>query len=309
MKKFIGLVTLALVACGGGEQQEAANDGPRGVSDDRIVIGSHTDLSGTLAIWGVPLTNGQRMRYDEVNAAGGIHGRQIEFIVEDTQYQMPLAIKATNKLLNVDDIFLMVGSMGTPMNIALMPRMFEVDVPSLFPLTAAVQMHEPLHPMKFNYFVSYRDQIRGGMMRLVEQTGVKKVCMQAVANDYGHENEVGFESAVAQLDLHVVYAGRHKTTETDFRRHRHGNQEFRLRDVGAWHADQRHDPLCTALFVMPAGRDLFQQHGLLRSRDIGSGEQCDGRFVCGGIVLRTRLCDGRRRLDYRLVPTLCCEFR
>ena len=216
MKKLIGLISLALVACGGGEQPEAANDGPRGVNDDRIVIGSHTDLSGTLAIWGVPLTNGQRMRYDEVNAAGGIHGRQIEYIVEDTQYQMPLAIKATNKLLNVDDIFLMVGSMGTPMNIALMPRMFEANVPSLFPLTAAVQMHEPLHPMKFNYFVSYRDQIRGGMMRLVEQTGVKKVCIQAVANDYGHENEVGFESAVAELDLHVVYTGRHKTTETDF---------------------------------------------------------------------------------------------
>jgi branched-chain amino acid transport system substrate-binding protein len=215
MRKIIGLVSLALVACGGGEK--ATEDaGPRGVTDDNIVIGSHTDLSGGLAIWGVPLTNGQRMRYDEVNANGGIHGRQIELIVEDSQYQMPLAIKATNKLLNVDDIFLMVGSMGTPMNIALMPRMFEADVPNLFPLTAAVQMHEPLHPMKFNYFVSYRDQIRGGMMHLVEQTGVQKVCLQAVANDYGHENEVGFESAVEELGLHVVYTGRHKTTETDF---------------------------------------------------------------------------------------------
>jgi branched-chain amino acid transport system substrate-binding protein len=215
MRKIIGLVSLALVACGGGEK--ATEDaGPRGVTDDNIVIGSHTDLSGGLAIWGVPLTNGKRMRYDEVNANGGIHGRQIELIVEDSQYQMPLAIKATNKLLNVDDIFLMVGSMGTPMNIALMPRMFEADVPNLFPLTAAVQMHEPLHPMKFNYFVSYRDQIRGGMMHLVEQTSVQKVCLQAVANDYGHENEVGFESAVEELGLHVVDTGRHKTTETDF---------------------------------------------------------------------------------------------
>ena len=182
----------------------------------KIVIGSHTDLSGGLAIWGVPMTNGQRMRYAEANAAGGIHGRQIELIVEDTQYQMPLAIKATNKLLNVDDIFLMAGSMGTPMNIALMPRMFEANVPSLFPLTAAVQMHEPLHPMKYNFYVSYRDQIRGGMAHMVEKTGVEKVCLQSVANDYGHENEVGFEQAVEELGLEVVYTGRHKTTETDF---------------------------------------------------------------------------------------------
>ena len=120
-------MSLVLAACGSGEQ-EAASGAARGVTDDSITIGSHTDLSGGLAIWGVPLSNGQRMRYEEANAAGGVHGRRIEMIVEDTQYQMPLAIKATNKLLNVDDIFLMVGSMGTPMNIALMPRMFEASI-------------------------------------------------------------------------------------------------------------------------------------------------------------------------------------
>ena len=217
-RNYIALLALALVACGGADDT-ASNDAsgaPRGVTADAIRIGSHTDLSGGLAIWGVPLTNGQRMRYAEANASGGIHGRRIELIVEDTQYQMPLAIKATNKLLNVDDIFLMVGSMGTPMNIALMPRMFEANVPSLFPLTAAVQMHEPLHPMKFNYFVSYRDQIIGGMKYMVAKYGMTKVCGQFVANDYGHENQLGFESGVAELGLEVMYTGSHKATETDF---------------------------------------------------------------------------------------------
>jgi len=210
-----GLVVLVLAGCGGG-QQGVDNNLPRGVTDDTIVIGSHTDLSGGLAIWGVPLTNGQRMRYEEANAAGGIHGRQIKLIVEDTQYQMPMAVKATNKLLNVDNIFLMVGSMGTPMNIALMPRMFEANVPSLFPLTAGVQMYEPLHPMKYSYFVSYRDQIRGGMAYMVDKHGFNSVCMQAVANDYGHENELGFAKAVEELGLEIAYTGRHKGAETDF---------------------------------------------------------------------------------------------
>jgi branched-chain amino acid transport system substrate-binding protein len=137
-------------------------------------------------------------------------------VVEDTQYQMPLAVKATIKLLYVDWIFLMVGSMGTPMNIALMPKMFEANVPSLFPLTAAVQMHEPLHPMKFNYFVSYRDQVIGGMKYMNEKHSFKKVCGQFLANDYGHENELGFDSAVERLGLEVTYKGSHKATETDF---------------------------------------------------------------------------------------------
>ena len=219
MRKEIGLAVgvflLVLAGCGSG-QQDVDNNLPRGVTDDTIVIGSHTDLSSGLAIWGVPLTNGQRMRYEEANAAGGIHGRKIRFIVEDTQYQMPMAVKATNKLLNVDNIFLMVGSMGTPMNIALMPRMFEANVPSLFPLTAGVQMYEPLHPMKYSYFVSYRDQIRGGMAYMVDKHGFKSACMQAVANDYGHENELGFAQAAEELGLEIAYEGRHKGAETDF---------------------------------------------------------------------------------------------
>ncbi|MEJ2128296.1 MAG: ABC transporter substrate-binding protein [Woeseiaceae bacterium] len=216
MKKLVLLVPLFMLGCGGGEKATEPGSEVRGVTDDTIVIGSHNDLSGVLAIWGVPSSNGQRMRFDEANAAGGIHGRKIKFVIEDTQYQMPMAVKATNKLLNVDDIFLMVGAMGTPLNIALMPRMFEANVPNLFPLTAAVQMYEPLHPMKFSYFVSYRDQIRGGMKYMVEKHGINKVCLQAISNDYGEENVVGFDMAVEELGLEVAYTGRHKSTETDF---------------------------------------------------------------------------------------------
>ncbi len=215
MKKTAILAMFVLAGCGGTD--DSTSDGlPRGVTADTIKIGSHTDLSGGLAIWGVPATNGQRMRFDEANAAGGIHGRRIDFIVEDSQYQMPIAVKATNKLLNVDNIFLMVGAMGTPMNIAVMPRMFEAGVPNLFPISAAVHMYEPLHPMKFSYFVSYRDQARAGMAYMTEKFDVKSVCLQALATDYGAEVEVGFNQAVEELGLSVAYVGHHKGSETEF---------------------------------------------------------------------------------------------
>lgn len=205
---------LGLVGCGGDESTDSTY--PRGITADTIKIGSHTDLSGQLAIWGVPMINGMRQRFDEVKASGGIHGRTIDFVVEDSQYQVPTAVKATNKLINVDEIFAMIGAMGTPHNNAVFDSMFAANVPSIFPLTAAVSMYEPLHPMKFSYFVSYRDQIRGGMRYLVEQHGYKKVCVQSLATDYGAEVEIGFEQAVEEHGLEVVYAGRHKISETDF---------------------------------------------------------------------------------------------
>jgi branched-chain amino acid transport system substrate-binding protein len=51
---------------------------------------------------------------------------------------------------------------------------------------------------------------------MVQKHGFKSVCMQAVANDYGHENELGFAQAAEELGLEVVYEGRHKGAETDF---------------------------------------------------------------------------------------------
>lgn len=188
----------------------------QGVSDDTILIGQITDLSGATANWGVPTTNGTRMRIDEQNAAGGIHGRKLQLIVEDGQYQVPVAVKASNKLLNRDKVFVMLGNMGTPMNNAMLPRQLRMGVANLFPVTAAVSMYEPLHPMKFAYYVSYRDQSRGGIRYMAEEHGIKKVCLQTQATDYGHEVEIGYEQAVEEFGLESVYVGRHKVTETDF---------------------------------------------------------------------------------------------
>jgi len=209
----LALSLLVLSACG---SEPPGSDLPRGVTEDTIKIGSHTDLSGVLAIWGVPTTNGIRQRFDEAAEAGGVHGRTIDFVVEDSQYQVPLAVKATNKLINVDEIFAMLGAMGTPHNNAVFDSMFEASVPSIFPLTAAVSMYEPLHPMKFSFFVSYRDQIRGGMQYLVDKNGFKKVCVQSLATDYGAEVGIGFAQSAEENGLEVVYEGRHKISEIDF---------------------------------------------------------------------------------------------
>jgi branched-chain amino acid transport system substrate-binding protein len=188
----------------------------QGITDDSIRIGQISDLSGATAVWGVPTTNGTRMRIEEANAAGGVHGRKLELIVEDGQYQVPVSVKAASKLLNRDKVFVMLGNIGTPANNANLPKQLRMGVANLFPVTAAVSMYEPLHPLKFSYYVSYRDQVRSAVDYMAEKTGATKVCMQTQATDYGHEAELGYEKAVAERGLKSVYLGRHKVTETDF---------------------------------------------------------------------------------------------
>ena len=83
----------------------------QGVYPDKIVLGSHQPLSGPVALWGVPVTNGMRMAVDEANEKGGINGRKIELIVEDSAYQQNKAAQAGDKLLKKDKVFALVGAL------------------------------------------------------------------------------------------------------------------------------------------------------------------------------------------------------
>ena len=86
----------------------------RGVTDKEIVIGTSTDLSGVTVEWGVNNTNAIRMAFEEKNAKGGINGRMIKYVVEDSQYTVPRHVQAVNKLINLDKVFLMIANGGTP---------------------------------------------------------------------------------------------------------------------------------------------------------------------------------------------------
>ena len=146
-----------------------AADSVRGVTDNEIVIGTYTDLSGVTAMWGVNNSNAWRMVFDEANAEGGINGRKIKYIVEDNQYQIPRSVQAANKLINRDGVFMMVANGGTPMNNATMPDQLAKGVPNVFPLTSARSMYEPLNHLKFGLAASYYDQMRAGVKLFVEQ--------------------------------------------------------------------------------------------------------------------------------------------
>ena len=101
---------------------------------------------------GVPATKGTNVVFDRVNANGGVHGRQIRFVVEDNGYQMPRAMQGYNKLLNRDKVFAMLQSLGTPMNLAGFKLLDPKGIPNVAPLTAARQMlQEPMN----NKFTSF----------------------------------------------------------------------------------------------------------------------------------------------------------
>ena len=119
--------TLGLAAAGAiaAEQQ--------GVSKNEIVIGSIQDLSGPIAGFGKQVRLGMMLRVDEINEQGGINGRKLKLLVEDSAYDPKKAVLAAQKLVNQDKIFIMAGHIGTAQNLAAMPVQFEKNVDQLLP--------------------------------------------------------------------------------------------------------------------------------------------------------------------------------
>ena len=217
--KVLLLVSLfALASCGGDSTLEtsAVSETTQGVSDSEIILGSHTDLSGPVAIWGVGSINGARMRFEEANEAGGVHGRQIKFVVEDTQYQIPRAIQAANKLINRDKVFAMVLALGTPTNNAVLTQQLKAGIPNMFPLTGARSMVEPYHDLKFAQRGIYYDEIRAGVKYFLEEMGKEKPCVIYQDTDYGQEILEGAEDQLKEMGQALVGVSAHKPTESEF---------------------------------------------------------------------------------------------
>ncbi len=213
MTRFLALTATFVIAAW---TQTAFGEETRGVTSNEIIFGMHTDLSGPAATYGVSSSNAVKMRFDEVNASGGIHGRKIKLIVEDTQYQVPRAVQAGTKLIDRDRIFAMIAALGTPMNNALFKQQFEAGVPNLFPLSAARSMYLPFHRLKFVGAATYVDEVRAGINYFVTQKGKKAICVMYQDTDFGKEVFDGAQMQVETLKLKLVETTTHKPTDQDF---------------------------------------------------------------------------------------------
>jgi branched-chain amino acid transport system substrate-binding protein len=208
-------VAIGLLSSCGGETNDSESS-VRGVSDSEIIIGTFADLSGPAALLGVDAVNGARLRFEEINAAGGIHGRKIRFIAEDTQYQLPKAIQAVNKLVNRDKIFAMFLGLGTPMNNAVMQTLFDANVPNIFPISGGRQMVVPFRPLMFTARGVYYDEIRAGVRYFVEERGAKSICVMYQDSDYGNEILDAARDQAEAMGVEVAAISGHKATDTEF---------------------------------------------------------------------------------------------
>ena len=188
----------------------------QGVSKNEIVLGSIQDLSGPIAAFGKQVRSGMILRVEEANEQGGVNGRKIRLLVEDSSYDPKKAVLAAQKLVNQDKIFAMVGHIGTAQNMAAMPIQFEKNVVNFFPVTAAREMYEPLHKLKFAFAATYYDQMRVHVPNLVKEKKAEKICTIYQDDEFGLEVMRGAEDGLKTIGMAFAEKTTFKRGATDF---------------------------------------------------------------------------------------------
>ncbi|HEX8131377.1 MAG TPA: ABC transporter substrate-binding protein [Pyrinomonadaceae bacterium] len=133
MKKNVSLVIALLLATA--LFATSCNDTGGGGSGggDKVKIGVFMSLTGSTANFGISSVNGIKMAADEVNAAGGINGKQVEMLVQDDRSDASEAATIVTKFVTQDQVHAILGEVASSRSIAAAPIAQNAKIPMLTP--------------------------------------------------------------------------------------------------------------------------------------------------------------------------------
>ena len=138
---FVLLVTsilsLALLSCA---PDESATGTAGGATGNEILVGEYGSLTGSTATFGQSTHNGIVLALDEVNAAGGINGRQIKLFTEDDQSKPEEAASVVQKLISQNQVVAVLGEVASSRSLAAAPICQANKVPMLTPSSTNPQV-------------------------------------------------------------------------------------------------------------------------------------------------------------------------
>ena len=176
----------------------AAYVAPRGVTENEIRLGSHQPLTGTEASFS-RVSVAMRAYFEHVNAHGGVHGRQIAFLIEDDGYNSTNTQTVVRQLVEEDEVFAMVGGLGTPTHSAVLDYLKDQQVPDLFVASGAGAWNQPArYPGTFGFQTDYTTEgkIIGSYLASAQGLSDQKVCAFHQDDDFGRELVAGVETGL-----------------------------------------------------------------------------------------------------------------
>jgi branched-chain amino acid transport system substrate-binding protein len=193
---------LVLTACGGAGEKPAgagqAGDTAPGVTDTSVLIGTHQPLTGPAAPGYSKISAGARAVFEYINDNGGINGRKIEYRVEDDGYNPTKTVEVVKKLVLQDEVFAILGGLGTPTHSKVIEFLNSESVPDLLVSSGALMWDDPRKsPWTFGYQVDYTREGKILGKYVADKFPGQKVGLMFQNDDVGRDAQKGLDQFVA----------------------------------------------------------------------------------------------------------------
>lgn len=191
-------VTVLLTSCSSGTDGSDRAVTP-GVTDDAVVIGTHQPLTGAASPGFRHVSTGARAVFDYINDNGGIHGRRIEYQVQDDAFDPAQTQEAVRSLIDDQEIFAMLGGLGTPTHEAVIEELNEAGVPDLFVSSGALAWDQPeVYPHSYGFQVDYTREAKIQGQYIAENFPGDRVGLLYQNDDVGPSSHAGIEQYLTE---------------------------------------------------------------------------------------------------------------
>lgn len=188
-----------------------------GGTADEILIGEYSAMTGTTATFGQSTHRGLMMAVDECNAAGGVLGKKVRLLTEDTQSKPEEAATAVTKLITRDGVKAVIGEVSSSRSLAAAPICQANGVPMV---SNASTNPEVTRKGDYIFRVCYIDPFQGEVMaRFAYNTlGLRKAAiLKDIKNDYSIGLAQYFEETFVKLGGQVVATQAYSEGDIDFK--------------------------------------------------------------------------------------------
>ena len=114
-----------------------------GNTSDKLTLGSFLPLQSGLAAGASQMKEGTDAYFKYINDQGGVHGRKIEWIVDNDSYNPQQTAAVVKKLVDRDGVFALVSTLGTVTNLAVLPFLAQRGVPIINPAGGHLLLNKP----------------------------------------------------------------------------------------------------------------------------------------------------------------------
>ena len=178
---------------------------PAWAQPSRVVLGQSAAFSGPAAQLGIQMHKGAKIFFDQLNATGGVNGHVIELRTLDDGYE-PDRCKANTEKLIKEDVFGLIGYVGTPTCVAALPLVNDAKIPFFGPFTGAEALRDPFSKWVFHLRASYYDET-ALIVKQLTSLGLKKIAVFYQDDAYGKAGLEGVRRALKPLGLEPLALG------------------------------------------------------------------------------------------------------